>query len=183
MTNINLLPWREHIRQERKRQFIYIYFGTVLTVIVLLFVAQQFFRHNINIQQERNAYLKEVIHLLDQHNAEIKELKEQKVALMQKMDLIQTLQNQRPLIVHFFDEIVNILPHGLYLTNLQKIEEQVMIEGLTESNTYISSLMRNIETSRWLQNPTLIEIKAEEKNSQKDTVFKMSFQMVRKTNE
>ena len=155
MANINLLPWREELRKEKTRQFASMTgFSVFLTiaVLVLVFVA---FSSQISYQQKRNKILQDEIDKLEIALKEIEGLEETKEKLLSRMDIIQSLQQKRPQIVHLFDEIVRTVPEGIYLTAIKQSGSTININGVAESNGRVSAYMRNIDGSDWMATPKL----------------------------
>ncbi len=155
MAHINLLPWREEQRQEQTRQF-----ATVAVLSMILTGAAVFMVHvaldnQINHQQYRNKILQDEIKTLDASLKQIEALEETKEQLLSRMDIIQSLQQQRPQIVHLFDDFVRTVPEGIYLTNIKQQGEQLTIMGIAESNGRVSAYMRNIDASDWMATPKL----------------------------
>ena len=161
MAHINLLPWREEQRQEQTRQFATV---TVLSLILTgaaIFMVHVTFNNQIDHQQFRNKILQDEIKTLDASLKQIETLEETKDQLLARMDVIQSLQQQRPQIVHLFDDFVRTVPEGIYLTDIKQQGEQLTIQGVAESNGRVSAYMRNIDASSWMATPKLkvIEIK------------------------
>jgi len=155
MPRINLLPWREAERK-RKRQEFYLSLGAALATAALAILLGQWQMNSaIKHQQARNDYLTGEIALLDKQIEEINGLDAQKQRLLARMEIIETLQRSRPEIVHVFDEIVRVLPEGVYLTYLKQSGTRFEIRGVAQSSTRVSSFMRNIDASEWLAEPTL----------------------------
>jgi type IV pilus assembly protein PilN len=155
MAQINLLPWREELRQEQTRQFVTI---TVLSLVLtgaLIFLVHTVFNTHIEHQMARNKILQDEIATLDASLKQIEELEETKAQLLARMDVIQSLQQRRPQIVHLFDDIVRTVPEGIFLTELQQSEEQLTFKGVAESNGRVSAYMRNINSSDWMSMPKL----------------------------
>lgn len=155
MAHINLLPWREEQRQEQTRQFATV---TVLSLILtgaLVFMVHVTFNNQIDHQQFRNKMLQDEINTLDEALKQIETLEETKEQLLARMDIIQSLQQQRPQIVHLFDDFVRTMPEGIYLTNIEQQGEQLTIKGVAESNGRVSAYMRNIDASSWMATPKL----------------------------
>lgn len=155
MAHINLLPWREEQRQEQTRQFATV---TVLSLILtgaLVFMVHVTFNNQIDHQQFRNKMLQDEINTLDEALKQIETLEETKEQLLARMDIIQSLQQQRPQIVHLFDDFVRTVPEGIYLTNIEQQGEQLTIKGVAESNGRVSAYMRNIDASSWMATPKL----------------------------
>ena len=138
----------------------------------------------IEAQTARNTRLTNEIGLLDKQIKEIKTLREKKKRLISRMQVIQGLQSKRTLTVHLFDELLNVLPDGVYLTEFKREKGKVSLIGYTESNSDISLLMRNIQIDPWIENPDLTEIK--KNNEVKDAVnneFHLSFILQGSTNQ
>jgi type IV pilus assembly protein PilN len=155
MPRINLLPWREAERK-RKRQEFYLSLGAALAtagLITLLGYWQM--SSSIQHQRDRNDYLSREIAALDKQIEEINGLDAQKRRLLARMEIIETLQRSRPEIVHVFDEVVRILPEGVYLTYLKQSGTRFELRGVAQSSTRVSSFMRNIDASEWLTDPVL----------------------------
>ncbi len=155
MAHINLLPWREEHRQEQTRQFATV---TVLSLVLTgaaVFMVHVALDNQINHQQFRNKILQDEIKTLDASLKQIEALEETKEQLLSRMDIIQSLQQQRPQIVHLFDDFVRTVPEGIYLTNIKQQGEQLTIMGIAESNGRVSAYMRNIDASGWMATPKL----------------------------
>ncbi len=162
MAHINLLPWRERLREERKREFLSIMAGIVIIAAGLIFLVDRYFRSEINTQIARNEFVRSEIKLLDERVLEITELQQQKQEIRERMNVIQNLQGSRPIIVRIFDELVKTLPDGVYYTELKRVDDAVNIVGVAESYAKLTELMRRLESSDWFANPDLRIISARE---------------------
>jgi type IV pilus assembly protein PilN len=160
MARINLLPWREQLREERKQRFLVAMGGTLVIAGGLVVLAGQYLNGAIEQQTARNDFVKKEIAVLDARIKEIKELKERRAQLLERMKIIQDLQGNRPVIGHIFDQLVRTLPDGVYFTELKRVDKSIAIIGAAESNNRVSSLMRNLDASEWLVAPNLTEVKA-----------------------
>ncbi len=155
MPRINLLPWREAERK-RKRQEFYLSIGAAFaTAALVILLGNWQMSASINNQKDRNDLLTREIAGLDKKIEEINGLDAQKRRLLARMDIIETLQRSRPEIVHVFDELVRVLPEGVYLTYLRQSGNKFELRGVAQSSTRVSSFMRNIDSSEWLAEPVL----------------------------
>jgi type IV pilus assembly protein PilN len=155
MAQINLLPWREELRQQKKKEFL-IAIGVAVTFTLVAFTALHSYIEGMRAYQEkRNKMLTAEIALVDKKIEEIKAIDEKKTKLLAKIDLIQKLQQSRPEIVHLFAEIPRITPDGIYLTSLKQVGADLTFEGKSQSNAQVSSLMRSIDGSLWINSPAL----------------------------
>lgn len=162
MPRINLLPWREEQRKQRRTQFFAALGAAVVVAGIILLISNLTFNAIIDHQGDRNDLLKAEIAELDKRIEEIITLEQQKERMLARMEIIEELQRSRPGIVHVFDELVRTLPDGVYLTAVNQIGSQLEIIGVAESNTRVSALMRNIDKSDWLSDPDLevVEVKS-----------------------
>ncbi len=159
MTDINLIPWRSLEREQRRQDF-YILIGLSVVLAILIAIFLNFFALSfVDHQKNRNRQLQDEIVLLDAQIRKINGLKALKDNLIARMKIIQRLQANRILTVHLFDEIIKVLPDGVYLTDIKKAGDVITLMGYSESNTNVSLLMRNIQQNPWIQVPNLTEIK------------------------
>ncbi|WP_315808249.1 type 4a pilus biogenesis protein PilN [Pseudomonas sp. C9-3] len=160
MARINLLPWREQLREERKQRFLVILGAVLLASGALIFLGDQYFNSAIENQSARNDFLRKEIAVLDARIKEISELKTRRQQLLERMKIIQDLQGNRPIIGRVFDQLVRTLPDGVFFTELKMSGKSIFIAGAAESNNRVSNLMRNLDASEWLTSPNLTEVKA-----------------------
>ena len=169
MAKINLRPWREELRVEKQKQFIGIIFGFLLISAGAGFLWHQHVLGQIEYQEQRNNFIKNEIARLEKQIKEIKELKKKLAELNERMKVIQDLQGKRPVIVRLFDELVRHVPEGVYLTKWSKKGEVLGINGIGESNSRISGLMRSLDGSDWYKEPNLTTVKALKDDETKST--------------
>jgi type IV pilus assembly protein PilN len=155
MPRINLLPWREGQRKERKLAFLVALGVAALAAGVASFAAYLLYGSMIESQEHRNQQLRVEIKTLDKQIEEINNLEVAKQKFIARMEIIEKLQRSRPEIVHVFDEIVRTLPEGVYLTGVKQTDKRLKFDGVAQSSTRVSSFMRNIDGSQWLRNPEL----------------------------
>lgn len=160
MPHINLLPWREELRKRRNQEFAIM--GGIAIVLMGAVVAgvHWHFQQRIDYQNDRNTFLEQQIASLDKKIKEIQDLDREKERLLARMRIIQQLQSSRPEIVHVVDSIVNTLPEGVFYTSIKQKKRAINLQGVAQSNARVSSLMRQLESSEWFENPNLVEIKA-----------------------
>ncbi|NKB33402.1 MAG: pilus assembly protein PilN [Pseudomonadales bacterium] len=162
MAHINLLPWRERLREERKREFLSIMAGIVFIAGGLLFLVDRYFNGEIDNQVARNDFVGSEIQLLDEQVSEINQLRQQKEDIRARMNVITDLQGTRPVIVRLFDELVRTLPEGVFYSTLERSENTISIEGVAESYSRITELLRRLDESEWFAEPDISVISAAE---------------------
>lgn len=159
---INLLPWREEQKERLKKEFLIILAMAVVCALTILGFVHFCISHKIDHQRQNNEILQSEIRILDKQIAQIKTLQEEKAELIARMDIIQQLQTNRPHVVRLFDGITKTVPDGLFLDHLERRNINISIEGRAESNTRVSTFMRNIDASNWLKSPVLSVIQADD---------------------
>jgi len=174
MANINLLPWRETRRHTRRQQFLTGLCGAAFIAVLSVWFWDAVVSNQIAYQETRNQKLITQIKLLDQEVAEIRDLHLKRNRLVDRMRVIQALQGNRPVIVRLLDQLVRTVPEGVFYTSLQTDAQIVSIEGIAESNNRVSSLMRRLEASRWLQAPSLDAVQATPDSGAQATHFALS---------
>ncbi|MEP6548623.1 MAG: PilN domain-containing protein [Gammaproteobacteria bacterium] len=160
MPRINLLPWREQERKVRRREFMVAAGGAVIASIVLIGVGKLLYTGWTDSQVERNNILRKEIAKVDAQIADIQDLQNRKQRLLARMEIIEKLQRKRPEIVHLFDEIVKTVPEGVYLTEIKQTGNKLEIHGIAQSSTRVSTFMRNIDSSVWMDNPVLLVVES-----------------------
>lgn len=178
MPRINLLPWREALRQRRKKEFLAAILGAVLVGGLLAFGYKQVVQAQIRGQNERNTILRNEIAALDVQIADILRLEAQRDRLIARMEIIDQLQKARPEVVHLFDELVNAVPEGLYLTQVKQAGARIEVTGTAQSSTRVATLMRNIDDSAWLSEPGLDVIQTVEAGPARNAQFEIFAQQV-----
>jgi type IV pilus assembly protein PilN len=180
---INLLPHREERRKRARTHFAVLAGLTAALGLVVVGAVHIFYAGQVSTQNDRNQFLKNEISKLDKDIAEIKKLKEEIQALLARKQVIETLQADRSQTVHLLDELVRQMPEGVYLKSVKQRGLQVSLTGYAQSNARVSTLMRNIEASPWLEKPDLIEIRAGTVDKRRVSEFNLNLSLKRTTQE
>ena len=157
---INLLPHREERRKRARTHFAVLGGMTAALGIVIVAAVWFVYQQRITAQEDRNKFMKSEIAKLDKEIEEIKEVKDKIAALLARKQVIETLQADRVQSVYLLDELVRQMPEGVFLKSVKQKGPSIELVGYAQSNARVSTLMRNIESSPWLANPNLVEIKA-----------------------
>jgi type IV pilus assembly protein PilN len=178
---INLLPHRAERRKAQQRQFLAMAGATAAIGIGIVVLVHGVFAQRIDSQNARNRYLEEQITLLDKQIDEIKKLKEQTQAMLDRKKVVESLQANRTEAVRLLDQLVRQLPDGLYLKSVKQTNDVVNVVGYATSNARVSTLMRNFEASPWLQDPRLLEIKLVKVGNANVNEFNLNVKVTRAT--
>ncbi|OIO76773.1 MAG: fimbrial protein [Gallionellaceae bacterium CG1_02_56_997] len=179
MIRINLLPHREEKRRARKRQFISLSILSVLMGVLIWGLVHGAISAQIYYQERRNAYLQQETAILDKQIAEIRKLREQTKSLLERKDAVEKLQSDRSRVVHLLDQMLHILPEGVYLKSIKQKGDGIDLIGYAQSNARVSTLMRAIEDSAWLESPALVEIHSTDVKGVRLSEFTLTFNLTK----
>jgi len=162
MPRINLLPWREQRRKERKLAFFVALGGATVAALVATFAGYLVFQSQISSQEARNERLRGEIKVLDAQIQEINNLESQKQRFIGRMQVIDKLQRSRSEVVHMFDEVANLVPDGVYLSAFKQTGRRLRFDGVAQSSTRVSTFLRNIDSSQWMKNSSLAGVESKQ---------------------
>ena len=165
MPRINLLPWRDQQRKERKLAFFVALGGAAFGALVAAFAGYLMFKSMVGSQEQRNERLRSEIKVVDRQIEEINDLETQKQRFIARMQVIEKLQRSRSEVVHLFDEVAKTMPDGTYLTAFKQEAKKLKFEGVAQSSTRVSTFMRNISGSQWMKDPELEVVESKSGNS------------------
>ncbi|SOD21197.1 PilN domain-containing protein [Nitrosomonas ureae] len=177
MIRINLLPHRELKRKARQQQIAVLAGMVGFLGLLVVWGIHDMIAEKIEFQNSRNQYLNEQVAILDKEIAEIREIKNQTQELLTRKQIVETLQNSRSEVVYLLDQLVRLLPDGVYLQSIKQEGHNITLVGYAQSNAWVSTLMRNLESSPWLESPLLIEIKAMTINNVRQNEFNMKIKL------
>lgn len=179
MIRINLLPHREIKRKQQQKEF-YVLVGVFAGIGgAIWFAVHTYLSDQLDQQNGRNKYLEAEIANLDKQIEEIKKLKEQTAQLLQRKKVVESLQANRAETVYLLDQLVRQMPDGVYLKGVIQKGASVNITGFAQSNARVSTFMRNLEASPYLEKPRLIEIKASTDKSSRTSEFSLAVSLTR----
>jgi len=178
MAHINLLPWRDELRKEKQKEFGFVMLAFVALAVLTVGTWHLYQNARIERQKARNAYIEAETKKLDAKIKEIEALTKERDRLIARMKAIEGLQRNRPLVVRFFDELVQSLPDGVNVTQIVQKENQIIITGEAQSNARVSSFMRKLEASDWLENPQLDIIQTRDEKGVRISTFTLKLSQV-----
>ncbi len=171
---INLLPWRDEHREEKKKEFLNVIVGVLLLSGIIVGGFDRFYNAAIDSQTARNGFLQQEITVLEGRIQEIKLLQQTRNELLSRMEVIQALQGNRPIIVRLFDEMARQLAPRVFFTDLKLVGKALSIQGIAESNNRISSQLRNLSESGWFDKPNVTAINADPNYGPQASQFSLS---------
>lgn len=155
MINLNLRPWRDELRREKRNQYIGILVLCALVGFGAAYLWQMNIASRMSMQTDRNNFLRSETKLLDQKIIEIRTLREERQALIDRMEVIQNLQKGRPTAVHLFDQLARLVPEDVYLTSATKSGNKLSLNGIGKTNISVTDLMRALDESDYFTNPSI----------------------------
>ncbi len=173
---INLLPWRADLREQKKKEFLNVIVGVLLIAGLIIGAFDRFYNREIDKQTRRNNFLIDKIKVLEGRTEEIKQLQQTRNELLARMEVIQNLQGNRPIIVRLFDELARQLAPRIFFTDLRLVGKELSIKGVAESNNRISSQLRNLSESFWFDKPNVTAINADQNYGPQSSQFALSVQ-------
>jgi type IV pilus assembly protein PilN len=179
MIRINLLPHRAEKRRAKQLQFVILSVTSLVLGALIVGIVHVAISTQISYQERRNAYLTKEIAVLDKQIEEIKKLREQTQALLARKNVVENLQATRSDVVHLLDQMLRILPDGVYLKTIKQTGYKISLVGYAQSNARVSTLMRSIEDSPWLDTPNLIEIHASTASGMRVSEFSLNFNLTK----
>lgn len=174
MAKINLLPWREVYRKEKKDQFVAVLVAVFIVAALMAYIWIASVESAIENQNSRNRLLESEIAILEKQVQEIAELKKVRDDLLTRIKVIQDLEGTRPVIVRYFDDLVRAVPDGVHLSEVIRKGDVISLTGIAESTNRVSSLMRNLEQSDWFASPNLTSVTALPEAGEQANSFKMT---------
>ena len=151
MAKINLLPWRDELREQRKKKFVAFCVGVAALGVASVFSGWVYFDQKLDDQEQANQLIVSTNQNLDAQLKSLDGLQERRNAIIERMKLIQGLQGQRPITVRLVDELVRVTPPTMYLTKFTRTGDKFTIEGKAESPNTVAELLRNLEASPWFR--------------------------------
>ncbi len=178
MARINLLPWREWERSQRRQRFLLSLVLALVVGIVMIVWATFMVGGAVSIQQSRNSYLRQQLAQLDQKIKAIKDLKTERESLLRRMRVIEKLEQSRSQVVHLFDQLTRTVPESVYITGVRNNNGALSINGVAQSPAGVSTYMQNIAQSDWLGDPNLSVVRTQDKGKVSRSKFSVTTKLV-----
>ncbi|MBJ2135150.1 PilN domain-containing protein [Paraglaciecola chathamensis] len=175
MPHINLLPWREAQRQQQKKNYLTLLVGIGVSMVLLMFAVSKGMDQVIATQEQRNQFLTQEMAKIDTQIGEIKNIKQSKEAIEQRMTLIEQLEVSRNAAPIVLDELARIVPSGVSFSRFSRTINRVEIDGVSDSNNRLANFMRNLAESNVFNDAELSSIVADTSAADAVSEFKIKF--------
>ena len=160
LTRINLLPYREEIKQRKQQQFKILMLGAFAVGLGLAAATYLGIDSAISNQEGRNNFLQTEIDRLDRELGEIDKLQQEKEAFLAKKLKVEELQEKRYQAAYILDSLNTLTPDNTYLTALEaESPTSYKISGHAISDNKIAVMMRSLPSTGIFLQPELLSIK------------------------
>ncbi|HFC8457583.1 TPA: PilN domain-containing protein [Neisseria subflava] len=160
LTRINLLPYREEIKQRKQQQFKILMLGAFAVGLGLAAATYLGIDNAISNQEGRNNFLQTEIDRLDRELGEIDKLQQEKEAFLAKKLKVEELQEKRYQAAYILDSLNTLTPDNTYLTALEaESPTSYKISGHAISDNKIAVMMRSLPSTGIFLQPELLSIK------------------------
>lgn len=160
LTRINLLPYREEIKQRKQQQFKILMLGAFAVGLGLAAATYLGIDSAISNQEGRNNFLQTEIDRLDRELGEIDKLQQEKEAFLAKKLKVEELQEKRYQAAYILDSLNALTPDNTYLTALEaESPTSYKISGRAISDNKIAVMMRSLPSTGIFLQPELLSIK------------------------
>ena len=160
LTRINLLPYREEIKQRKQQQFKVLMLGAFAVGLGLAAATYLGIDSAISNQEGRNNFLQTEIDRLDRELGEIDKLQQEKEAFLAKKLKVEELQEKRYQAAYILDSLNALTPDNTYLTALEaESSTSYKISGHAVSDNKIAVMMRSLPSTGIFLQPELLSIK------------------------
>lgn len=155
---VNLMPWRERLRERRKRRFLSVLVAaTVLSLMLLLLLDRQL-AGSIAAHVSENQRLRTEIGLLRKRGEEAGRLRREQKDIALHIQVLASLQQSRPASSGTLSELAAHLPDAAFYQQLERTGNKLRVEGVAESYAAIVGLMRNLSYSPWFPEVQLEDV-------------------------
>lgn len=158
MARINLLPWRQEVRERKNKEFLTVVTAVLLVSLLGAFAGWKYYDSILQSQYEANEKIKTENERLDKELKEIETLEQQRDALISRMKVIQDLQGRRPIPVRVWDDIARIMPATMYFNNMKRQDDVITFTGQADNPNTVADFVRKLDASVWLENSKVISM-------------------------
>ena len=160
LTRINLLPYREEIKQRKQQQFKVLMLGAFAVGLGLAAATYLGIDSAISNQEGRNNFLQTEIDRLDRELGEIDKLQQEKEAFLAKKLKVEELQEKRYQAAYILDSLNALTPDNTYLTAVEaESPTSYKISGHAVRDNKIAVMMRSLPSTGIFLQPELLSIK------------------------
>lgn len=174
--NVNLLPWRDELRERHKKRFLQLVLLGALLAFGLQWVAGNYLQQQFQQQHSRISYLKSYIGQLDKQIHALKKVEQEHKALLTRLSVVEQLQVNRNKTTDFMNAIPLLIPDGVYVDKIKMNGQRIEIAGISDTTSRLATMLDNLEKSAQLKNVEMHSIvHGKVRFGKKFQVFNVSF--------
>lgn len=143
---VNLRPWRKENRQKQQKKFIQLSFAALIFSLLTSLILWQSTTASITKIQQENNFIKQHLTQLNVEIKEVASLREKRQLLLKHIGIIQKLQNNQPVAVELMQQLTSSMNDDVFLTKLNRSENQLILEGQANTSQAIATWMRSLNT-------------------------------------
>jgi type IV pilus assembly protein PilN len=156
MIQINLLPIRTKKRRETARQFVSVYFLSIVLVVAGMGYLWMTKNSEISERSSRLSQLQQEVAKYAKYEALLKEVTQKKEVVDKKRGVIKSLQEDRDSIVRILALLsVKLPPEKIWFDKLGQNQNTISLDGVASSNEALAEFMRNLESSPYVDKSSL----------------------------
>lgn len=160
MIRINLLPYRVARKKENVRIQVNIFLGSVVIVVLLIFLFNKFLGDKIEDLNKEIASTRTQLAKYEEINKEIAEIKKKLDVLERKIQVIESLERDRKAPVQNLDSLYNlVVEKRMWYTQLEEKGDSIKVSGIAIDNQTVADYMTRVEKSERFINVRLASIK------------------------
>ncbi|OIQ25398.1 PilN domain-containing protein [uncultured Vibrio sp.] len=176
--NINLLPWREHKREQHKKRFLNLVVLALMVSFLIQYLIGWYFSNQLTQQQGRINYFTRYIEQLDRQIDELKLTELDHAALLTRLSVVEKLQTSRNKSTDFMIEIQKLVPDGVYVDKIRINGNAIEMRGFSDSTAHLATMLDNLEKSTFLADVEMHSIVHDQKRFGHDfDTFEVSFRI------
>lgn len=176
MIRINLLPSGKKKAVIVPPSIIYGVIGFVILIIVAVTITV-FMNKRISNMQTDIAMQERTLNNLKSKLTEVKNYENDNLEYRNKTKIIEQLKKNQIVPLRLLDEVSEMLPKGVWLTDLVDKGNIVSIEGFAHTNYDLVTYVQNLKGSQYLHNVSLIESRQTDVEKFSIYKFKLTFQI------
>jgi type IV pilus assembly protein PilN len=151
MIRINLLPVRAEKKRESLRQQSLVVVALAVLLVGGIVAVHMMLGNDIARQEADIAARKAEIARLDAKIGQVRQFKQKKRDLEEKIAVIATLEAQQRGPSQVFYELTQIIPEKLWIESLKDAGGSLSLQGVAIDNQTIARFMTRMEASQWFQ--------------------------------
>lgn len=161
MIKINLLPYRASKKRELGKQWIVLFSLTLAGTLLGNFFWMSETDKAVAALNARIKKTEEELATLNKIISEVKDIRQQKEAMTQKLDVLKKLRDGRTGPVRMLDELATVIPPNVWLQSMKEGGGRITFEGGARSHEDVANFMKKLKSSNLFSAPELRTARAE----------------------